>query len=184
MVYGIPFIFEDKKGRLHNTELRDVEDRLILRVSPAERRASDGSLTLKIHEYGTASSPKASDGPSIVLEFGPGWQLGSIWFASRSSSMQMSQWLRLSSGSTKRAAASFTCSDSQVYTWIHKPEHESEAEWACQCQTSSVAARYFLKPPSETYGNSFTVEEAFAPLIPELLASLIIMRHIQEYLKK
>ncbi len=30
----------------------------------------------------------------------------------------------------RRAAASFTCSDSQVYTWIHKPEQEAEAEWA------------------------------------------------------
>jgi len=183
MVYGIPFIFEDKKGRVHNTELKDVEDRMILRVS-SERRSSDGSITLKIHEYGTASSPKTSDGPSIVLEFGSGGQLGSVWFANQSSSMQMNQWLRSSSRSvTRRAAASFTCSDSQVYTWIHKPEQEPEAEWACQCQTSSVAARYFLKPPSETYGNSFTVEEAFAPLVPELLASLIIMRHVQEYLK-
>lgn len=107
MRYNMPYIFEDKTGKIYTTEFHDVNDRMSLAVSSsAAPGRAQGAMTLKIFELRSRSNAltmtsSSSHDPGVILDFGPGGSLGTVLFVSQSVSMAMVDWIYKSSRKEK-----------------------------------------------------------------------------------
>ncbi|KAJ7748218.1 hypothetical protein DFH07DRAFT_830455 [Mycena maculata] len=175
--YGMPYILEDRTGRLTGSEFIDIHERLHLAVRCTARDTSHTSYMI----YNTTPTvfQSAVPKPLVGLDFGPNNTLGTISF----SSVPMPMWKYLSkstpmgSGRTRR----FVASDGQTYQWARHAQPNQE--WTCTNSNGYIIASYSLKAAGEPeYNNSsgciLEVAEQFGHLAPEMLASLLIMRHI------
>jgi len=184
---GLPYFFEDTTGLVSGpTEFLDIYDRppfLRLDSSP-KLPCTDRSTTLAIYELGARTFVHArrqhGTPPSAVLTFDRGLT-GSVRFRT-GMAVAMERWLKKSSTFGSTLTRQFKGSDGMFYQWSFRkvPEHE----WACvQLGTNYLVAHYDLRsagePRYKTSGNVLTVYENWVHLSIELLASLVIMRHIQ-----
>ncbi|VDC05015.1 unnamed protein product [Peniophora sp. CBMAI 1063] len=173
-VYGMPLFLEDISGSLEGSDFVDIHGRMKLTLRCTLR---DRSRAV----YMVQNDQSHSRSPSAVLDFTPPGGLGSI-IVGNARPMPMDQYLCKVSrfGSSKHRR--FTASDGHTYTWAHRGK--PDFEWTCSNDQDFLVAHYDLKTPGENYINSsgctLTVDEAYLHLVDELLASLVIMRHIHE----
>ncbi|KAG6826056.1 hypothetical protein H0H92_001281, partial [Tricholoma furcatifolium] len=170
--YGMAYFLEDKTGRLSGSEFVDLNDRVTFTYQCTARDSNQSSYMIYDNE---------GSQPLLGLRFGPNNALGTIHNAP-GSSMQMSEYLKKVTvfGRYRK----FIASDGQEYRWNWRAKDDQE--WTCTDARGELIAYYHLKTPGEPeYRNSsgcmLTVEQAYRHLIPEMLASLMIMRHIAEY---
>ncbi|KAH7888917.1 hypothetical protein F5I97DRAFT_766172 [Phlebopus sp. FC_14] len=173
--YGMPFLLEDKTGRLTGTDFVDINDRLHLRLRcTAQASTHTAYMILKV-THGSASS-----NPLVALTFGADNSLGTITFAS-GVSMSMKQYLTKVSSFGSTRTRKFIGSDGQEYRWSWRSTKDDE--WTCTNANQYLVASYSLKVSGEpdycgSSGCMFTIDEAYPHLAAEMLASLTIMRHI------
>ncbi|GJJ16243.1 hypothetical protein Clacol_010539 [Clathrus columnatus] len=185
--YGIPLFFEDKTGKITGSDFVDIYDRSpMLRVAQVVQ--SDRILRY-IYDVGSTSIASSrgysSSEPEVTLEFGTDYSLGSIYFGRSSSrSIPMERYLRRLSPSGSSLVRVFRASDGSDYIWGYRVDMDHE--WTCtNMSTLKLIGHYDLKPagepPYRSSGNVLTVYEEYQHLSIDLLASLLIMRHIAEH---
>ncbi|KAH7922882.1 hypothetical protein BV22DRAFT_1016424 [Leucogyrophana mollusca] len=189
----MPYVLEDRTGVMAMSDFDDIYDRLFLRVTPHPHPPDGNNNVWAIYTMGRRSS-RHNDArhldrhPSVILEFatGPGGGLGTVHFVqppAASLSIPMSRYLRktaLFGGSLYRK---FTGSDGQEYRWLYKGMDGHE--WTCLTGENFLVAHYNLRssnmPAFNVSGNTLTINEAFAHLSIDIMASLTIMRYIAEH---
>lgn len=176
--YGMAYFLEDKTGNLYGSEFIDLHDRMRLSYRCTARNEIQTAYMIcdTTTVYGGLR-------PLLALSFGPNNALGTINFTPESS-MPMKKYLtKVSSlGSTK--SRKFCGTDGQEYRWDWRVKDDQE--WTCTNARGYLVAYYNLKTPGEpdypsSSGCMLTVEQPYAQLVPEMLASLMIMRHIAHY---
>ncbi|PPQ91834.1 hypothetical protein CVT25_000288 [Psilocybe cyanescens] len=187
--YGLPFFLEDKTGRLDGSEFVDLHDRTRLvyrRKSRDATRIVYGIFDITLGTY------EAFHVPVVTLCFGADNSLGSVCYApgvgviggtreGEEKWMQMAKYLsqvNIFAGSKLRR---FFASDGNEYRWGYKLAEGNE--WTCTNSSGTIVSHYNLKSPGEPpyYGSSgcmLTVEEDYGHLACEMLATVMIMRHI------
>ncbi|KAG5634765.1 hypothetical protein H0H81_000846 [Sphagnurus paluster] len=175
-----PYILEDRTGSLTHTDFDDLYDRIFFHIS---RAPANGTTTI-IYNMNVRGSPHR-DGlpfhgqPVVLLKFPPDERLGTITYLDAQQPQTMQNYLRKSAMFGSSLFRKFTASDGREYQWGH---HMFDGqEWSC------LVAHFDVKPPDarpydpQVSGNYLTIYEQFFPLTLELLASLMIMRHIKKH---
>ncbi|KAJ7597626.1 hypothetical protein C8J56DRAFT_920548 [Mycena floridula] len=177
--YGIPYFLEDKSGRLSGGEFVDLHDRLRLDYRCTARDSTHTAYMI----YKTNPQSYQSSVPTalIALDFGPHNTLGTVSFSPHLSIPMKKYLYKGSSGSKSRK---FIASDGQEYLWSWRIQDNQE--WTCTNGSGYLVAYYSLKLPSEPHyegssGCTLTIDESFGHLAHEMLATLMIMRHIVQY---
>ncbi|KAG1762884.1 hypothetical protein EDD22DRAFT_822936 [Suillus occidentalis] len=169
--YGMPYLLEDKTGKLTGSQFVDINDRLRLTLRCTARGSTHSTYIIYNTTVGTDSV--------ATLNFGSNNSLGTIAFGS-GPQVPMGSFLEPSpNGSAK--SRKFIGSDGQQYRWSWRTTEDEE--WTCTNASNHHVAAYSLKVPGEpeyphSSGCVLIVEEAYPHLAAEMLASLIIMRHI------
>ncbi|KIY70032.1 hypothetical protein CYLTODRAFT_420122 [Cylindrobasidium torrendii FP15055 ss-10] len=169
-LYALPLFLEDRNGSLTSgTEFTDLNDRLRLLY----KRISNSSDLYMIYNL-SHHSPGAYNMALIALDFG----LHTITFDSGKHVVPMKKWCSKISGGRK-----FVASDSQEYIWTWRAQEGQE--WTCTNTSGYLVAYYSLKLAGEPHyegssGCTLTIDEQFASLAPEYLASLMIVRWSKE----
>lgn len=175
---GLPFFLEDKTGELTGSEFLDVHDRARFAYRCTLRDTHHTAYM--VYEV----SPAARSTPVACLNFGGGNALGTVKIG-QGEDISMSKYLSKVGTFGSSTTRKFTASDGQEYQWTRDTDDGSDAEWTCLNAKGYHVASYSLKLNGEQYETSsgcmLTVEESYESLIGELLASLIIMRHIAKY---
>ncbi|KAJ8597445.1 hypothetical protein M405DRAFT_453827 [Rhizopogon salebrosus TDB-379] len=174
--YGMPFLLEDKTGKLTGSDFVDINDRLRLALRCTARGPTNTAYMIYDRTYTTDSVRR----PLAVLDFGSNNSLGTITFGS-GAQMLMSEFLVDSPAPGSTKTRKFVGSDGHVYRWSWRSANSEE--WTCTNTSNHHVASYSLKVPGEPEYNGssgcvLTVEEAYPHLAAEMLASLTIMRHI------
>ncbi|KAI0644701.1 hypothetical protein C8Q79DRAFT_1001959 [Trametes meyenii] len=176
--FGLPYFLEDTTGRITGSEFVDLHNRMHLSIKQTLRDAQHTAYVI----YDHSRSSGASRGlflPLATLDFGVHNTLGTIKVGD-GEHIQMSQYLAKSGSSRSRK---FRASDGQDYRWTL----QADGDWQCTNARSGYhIATYSMKPAGEpqysgSSGCMLTVEEAYPHLVGELLASLTIMRHIEQH---
>jgi len=184
----LPYIFEDRTGAHTSSDFDDIYDRLFFHVATAPQRS--GSSAIMIYSMNRRASRHRDSQPfhhtpSAVLEFLPDGSLGNVSFMQPGGTLTipMVRYLRKTSLFGRSLSRKFLCSDGREYKWVNRSVEGQE--WTCTTADNYLVAHYDLKPADvRAYGvsgNNLTIYEAFSHLTLELLASFIIMRHIQQY---
>ncbi|KAJ7685965.1 hypothetical protein B0H17DRAFT_1073017 [Mycena rosella] len=184
----LPYVLEDRTGAHTASDFDDIYDRLFFHVATAPQRS--GSSAIMIYSMTRRASRHRSSQPFnhtpvAVLEFLPDGSLGTVSFRRPAGTLTlpMVRYLRKKSLFGSSLSRKFMCSDGREYKWAHRSVEGQE--WTCTTADNYLVAHYDLKPADvRAYGvsgNTLTIYEAFERLTPELLASFIIMRHIQQY---
>ncbi|KDQ23090.1 hypothetical protein PLEOSDRAFT_1049836 [Pleurotus ostreatus PC15] len=177
--YGLSYFLEDMTGKLTGSEFVDIYGRMRLTL----RRTTFDTTRAAYMIFNTTSSagysPHSTTQPLVALDFGPKNALGTISFPPNVCLPMQKYLIQTSSGSSK--SRRFRASDGQDYCWAYRGQIDQE--WACTNANGYVVAYYSLKPHGEpeyagSSGCSLTIEEPYPHIAPELLASLLIMRHI------
>ncbi|KAH8834363.1 hypothetical protein DL96DRAFT_1456838 [Flagelloscypha sp. PMI_526] len=179
MKLGMPFYLIDRTGSLTGSDYVDIYQRLTLTVRCTARDASHAAYM--IYNDRTSSTPLAA------LDFGPKNALGTISFVPSNASsnpiaMSMKTYLDRSGGfpGNNKSTARFSGSDGQEYKW--KQHVEEGQDWTCSnVNTGRYIASYGSDPSGQTSQQLFTLEEDFVHLASEILASLLIVRHIEAH---
>ncbi|TCD63377.1 hypothetical protein EIP91_005608 [Steccherinum ochraceum] len=160
--FGIHLLLNDKvPTSLTDSEFVDMYDRLRLRVHCTLRNAD---RTVIMIYKSTLSAPIA------CLEFGAGHALGSIKLTGKDP-VHMNDFLsRVSRSSRVRR---FIASDGQTYTWT---QESKDSEW----EASEIAIHALAHPNVQTSA-MLAVDEGYTQITGELVATLLIMRHIVKY---
>ncbi|KAK7031066.1 hypothetical protein VNI00_013666 [Paramarasmius palmivorus] len=181
----LPYIFEDRTGQLTGSDFDDMYDRLFFRVARIpqktvtmiynmERRASRHRDRMSYHRD-----------PIVILEFMADESLGRITFnrAPSTFTIPMGSYLRKTSILGGSRSRKFIGSDGVEYRWNYRTVPGQE--WTCTTADNFLVAHFNLKPPHErsfnVSGNTLTIYESFIHIAAELLATLTIMRHIQQH---
>ncbi|KAF8880340.1 hypothetical protein CPB84DRAFT_1687614 [Gymnopilus junonius] len=179
--YGLPYFLEDKSGRLAGSEFVDLHDRMRLVYHPKER-----SSTQSVYEIydTTISTYNAFRKPVVTLSFGPNNTLGTISYSRDRTARQMGAYLSQVNEIAGSKLRCFFASDGNEYRWGYRLIPNDE--WTCTNNTGAIISHYNLKTPGEPpYYNSsgcmLTVEEDYGHLACEMLATVMIMRHIDKY---
>ncbi|KAJ7174905.1 hypothetical protein C8R46DRAFT_1082007 [Mycena filopes] len=180
--YGMPYILEDTTGRLTGTEFVDIHERLHFTIRCTARDAWHTSYM--VYNTNPAVFQSAIPKPLAGLDFGVNNALGTISFSGVA--MPMRKYLTKPStplGSSK-VVRRFVASDGQTYQWARRTQPNQE--WTCTNPNGYIIASYSLKAMGEpeyrdSSGCVFEIAEQFGSLVPEILASLWIMRHIAAY---
>ncbi|KAF8148823.1 hypothetical protein B0H34DRAFT_668233 [Crassisporium funariophilum] len=180
----LPLTLEDRTGQITNSDFDDMYDRLFFHVSRLP-----GRMTTKIYEMNIRASRYRSTQPLrtdaiIQLDFLADESLGSVsFFKPPSGSMPMSQYLKKTAFFGSSLSRKFLGSDGKEYKWGYRTVPGQE--WSCTTMDNFLVAHYDLKPSNvrayDVSGNTLTIYEQFAHLSAEILASLIIMRHIAQF---
>ncbi|KAH9940379.1 uncharacterized protein BXZ73DRAFT_88639 [Epithele typhae] len=180
--FGLPFFLEDTTGKLTGTDFVDLHNRMHLSIKQTLRDAHRSAYII----YDLSARPGARSGllvPLITLDFTAQNGLGSVKIAA-GEHVPMDKYLVRSAGTNGNARSrTFKAADGQEYRWTL----QADGDWQCtNARTNYHIATYSMKPSGEpqypsSSGCMLTVEEAFPHLVGELLASLIIMRHIEKY---
>ncbi|TFK61900.1 hypothetical protein BDN72DRAFT_419925 [Pluteus cervinus] len=184
--YGMAYFLEDKTGLLTGSEYTDIHDRMKL-VYRCTAKDSTHTAYMIYNLSDTSTSRGSSTRPVIALDFGAGNSLGVISFGLGSGSgeelkqVQMKKYLTKLSTLGSSKVRKFTGANGKEYTWRWKVKEDQE--WACTDAEGTLIAYYSLKLAGEpdyphSSGCMLTVEEPYADLASEMLASLMIMRHI------
>ncbi|KAJ7277544.1 hypothetical protein C8J57DRAFT_1309566 [Mycena rebaudengoi] len=184
----LPYILEDRTGAHTASDFDDIYDRVFFHVATVPQRS--GSSAIMIYSMNRRASRHRDSQPFrstpvAALEFLPDGSLGNISFMQPQGTLTlpMVRYLRKTSLFGRSLSRKFMCSDGREYKWSHRGAEGHE--WTCTNADNYLVAHYDLKPADvRAYGvsgNNLTVYEAFGPLTLELLASLTIMRHIQQY---
>ncbi|KAJ3710149.1 hypothetical protein C8R42DRAFT_597400 [Lentinula raphanica] len=185
--YGLPYFLEDKTGRLSGSDFIDIHDRLRLTYRRSTDRNSSHTAYM-IYNTSSHISHPAFMQALVALDFGPGHALGTVSFSSKTCLPMKKYLVKTASNSRSQSHFSrtyrFIASDSQEYFWSWRSQ--ANQEWTCTNKSGYLTAYYSLKTPGEpqyegSSGCSLTIEESFGHLAPEILASLMILRHISEY---
>ncbi|KAJ7661364.1 hypothetical protein DFH06DRAFT_373326 [Mycena polygramma] len=203
---ALPYTLEDRTGAYTASDFDDIYDRLFFHVATTPQRA--GSSAVMIYAMPRRASRHRDSrpvrhAPAAVLEFLADGSLGNVAFAQGGGvgrgggggggtlTLPMARYLRKTSLFGRSLSRKFMCSDGREYKWVHRSVEGQE--WTCTPASATVTdpshnylvAHYDLKPADvRAYGvsgNTLTIYEPFAGLGLELLASFIIMRHIQQY---
>ncbi|KAI0633500.1 hypothetical protein C8Q77DRAFT_1157705 [Trametes polyzona] len=178
--FGMPYFLEDTTGRITGSEFVDLHNRMHLSLKQTLLDAHHAAYV--IYDLSSRQSGASRGGllvPLATLDFAANNALGTIKIGD-GEHIQMGQYLTKSGGSKSRK---FRASDGQDYRWTL----QSNGEWQCTNARSGYhIATYSMKPPGEpqypgSSGCMLTVEEAYPHLAGELLASLVIMRHIERH---
>ncbi|KAI0829776.1 hypothetical protein BC628DRAFT_1067443 [Trametes gibbosa] len=178
--FGLPYFLEDTTGRITGSEFVDLHNRMQLRLKQTLNDAHHAAYV--IYDLSSRPSGPGRGGllvPLATLDF-PTNALGTIKIG-EGEHVQMSQYLARSTGNTR--SRKFRASDGQDYRWTL----QANGEWQCTNARSGYhIATYSMKPAGEpqyaaSSGCMLTVEEAYPHLVGELLASLIIMRYIEQH---
>ncbi|KAG1869766.1 hypothetical protein C8R48DRAFT_597385 [Suillus tomentosus] len=169
--YGMPYLLEDKTGKLTGSHFVDINDRLRLTLRCTTREAAHTTYII----YNTT----AGTDPVVTLNFGSNNSLGTITFGS-GPQVPMNSFLEPSPNENAKSRK-FIGSDGQQYRWSWRTTQSEE--WTCTNTSNQQVASYSLKVPGEpeydhSSGCVLTIEEAYPHLAVEMLASLTIMRHI------
>ncbi|KJA16083.1 hypothetical protein HYPSUDRAFT_47720 [Hypholoma sublateritium FD-334 SS-4] len=182
----LPLTFEDRTAHISNTDFDDMYDRLFFHVVRQPGRA-----TTKIYQMSVRASRHRSTLPIpgealIHLDFGADESLGTISFfkSPLHGSIPMSRYLKKTGFFASSLSRKFMGSDGREYKWGYRLVPGQE--WTCTTMDNcSIVAHYDLKPPNvrifDTSGNNLIIYEAFTDMIPEIIASFIIMRHIAQF---
>ncbi|KIJ68078.1 hypothetical protein HYDPIDRAFT_173756 [Hydnomerulius pinastri MD-312] len=173
--YGMPYLLEDKTGRLTGSEFVDINDRLRLRLRCTAQAPTHTAYMIQNVTHGSDAV-----NPLIALAFGPDNSLGTITIGS-GVPMGMKQYLAKLSPLGSTNTRKFLGSDGQEYRWSWRSTKGHE--WTCTNQSQYLVAFYTLKLAGEpdyssSSGCMLTIDEAYPHLADEMLASLTIMRHI------
>lgn len=182
--YGpLPYSFEDRTGSNTDTDFDDIYDRMFFHV-----KRQPGCSTTHIYEMPIRASRHRSSlplnrEPSAILDFLPDESLGSLTFAGKTTTIPMSRYLRKTSLFGTSLVRIFVGSDGKEYKWSYQAS--GGRPWSCTTAENYLVAHYDLKPPNvrvfDVSGNTLTVYEPFAHVALEIIASLIIMRHLAEH---
>ncbi|KAJ7190642.1 hypothetical protein GGX14DRAFT_507174 [Mycena pura] len=171
--YGMPYILEDTTGRLADADFADIHDRLHFSVRSTTRD------TYVVYNRLGHVVPL----PLVVLAFGADGAPGTVSFAGAAAPLPMARYLLAPphAGSGGSGVRSFVAADGQTYQWAHRVQPNQE--WTCTNANGYVIASYSLKAAGEpeyrgSSGCILEIAEQFGALAPEILASLLIMRHI------
>ncbi|KAI0743653.1 hypothetical protein C8Q80DRAFT_1182619 [Daedaleopsis nitida] len=180
--FGMPYFLEDTTGQLTGSDFVDLHNRMHLSLKQTLRDAHRSAYII----YDFSRSGGGRGGllvPLATLDFGPHNALGSIKVGD-SDHVLMANYLVKSPGHNGNAKSRrFKANDGQEYRWTL----QADGEWQCTNAKSNYhVATYSMKPPGEpqyssSSGCMLTVEEAYPHLVGELLASLIVMRHIEKH---
>ncbi|KAF6763301.1 hypothetical protein DFP72DRAFT_528821 [Ephemerocybe angulata] len=181
---AIPITLEDRTAAITNTDFDDMYDRVFFQVV-----RNPGDTTTKIYEMHVRASryrnavPVRGE-PVITLAFQPDETLGTISFWKHQKCMPMNQFLRKMSFFGSSLMRKFTASDGREYKWSYRSLEEQE--WTCSTADDSyLVAHYDLKPPEmpiyDVSGNKLIIYPHFAHITADVLASLVIMRHISQF---
>ncbi|EIM80982.1 uncharacterized protein STEHIDRAFT_172050 [Stereum hirsutum FP-91666 SS1] len=192
---GIPYFLEDKTGLLTSSDFTDVNDRMRLTLRCTLKDSTRSAYM--IH----SSSSRV---PAAALDFGSKGELGTVTInvsalsgvgggrphgvgrasLSAGKTRSMKEWLVKVNPFGSSTFRKFVASDGQTYTWNWRSRENFE--WTCLNSSNYLVAYYSLKVPGEpvypgSSGCMLTVDESYPHLAVELLASLIIMRHIAQH---
>lgn len=182
---AIPITLEDRTAAITNTDFDDMYDRVFFQVV-----RNPGDTVTKIYEMHVRASrqrhgaPVRNGEPVITLSFLPDETLGTISFCKLRMSMPMNQFLRKMSFFGSSLMRKFTASDGREYKWSYRSLEQQE--WTCSTADDSyLVAHYDLKPPElpiyDVSGNKLIIYPHFAHITADILASLLIMRHISQF---
>jgi len=180
-----PLVFEDKTGQYSTTDLDDIYDRMFFRV--VQHSVSPSQTVILVYDRARRSNRRNSGPetipPSVVLDFSPKSSgLGSVTFE-RMPPIPIKEFLKKMGTFGSSLNRRFVASDSNEYRWTRKAIPGQE--WTCFNAYNQIVAHYDLKDPEETSfrtsGNSLIVDESLLPISAQLLATLIIMRHIEHH---
>ncbi|KAL1746216.1 hypothetical protein HDZ31DRAFT_34657 [Schizophyllum fasciatum] len=181
----VPYTFEDRTGQLADTDFDEMYDRAYFKICPFMVSAT--STSIMVYEMLHRASRHRDSLPPrherrMRLDFGKDHSLGSVLLTS-GATVPMARFLKKLSVFGSSLQRKFAASDGCEYTWDHRsvPGHE----WTCSTQDHYLVAHYTLKSAHERVygvsGNVLTVYGPFFHLSMELIASLIIMRHIYHH---
>ncbi|KAH8107666.1 hypothetical protein BXZ70DRAFT_4127 [Cristinia sonorae] len=163
--FGLPLYLIDKTpNNLTDSEFTDMYERVRMRVHCTLRNAD--RTVVMVYKSGVMA-------PLACLEYGAGNALGTIQVNGKAAVPMNDYLIRVTKGSRK-----FVASDGQTYTWKYTPD--AEEVWQCLNPRSYSVATYGSSGASSNSHN-LTIEEGWIHLTAELLASLVIMRHIVKY---
>ncbi|KAF5337838.1 hypothetical protein D9611_014811 [Ephemerocybe angulata] len=176
---AIPITLEDRTAAITNTDFDDMYDRVFFQVV-----RNPGDTTTKIYEMHVRASryrnavPVRGE-PVITLDFQPNETLGTISFWKHQNCMPMNQFLRKMSFFGSSLMRKFTASDGREYNGA-TGRSKSGVDY-----DSYLVAHYDLKPPEmpiyDVSGNKLIIYPHFAHITADVLASLLIMRHISQF---
>jgi len=176
---------EDRTGQLTNSDFDDMYDRQFFHVARAPGRTSTRIYEMSIRASRHRSSLPLTAEPIIQLDFMPDESLGTVWFlrGPMTDSVPMGKYLKKTAFFGGSLSRRFVGSDGREYKWGFQT-HAGQ-EWSCTTGDDYLVAHYDLKPANvQTYdvsGNSLTIYEGFQGVAAEILATLVIMRHIAQF---
>lgn len=180
----IPITLEDRTAAITNTDFDDMYDRVFFQVvrNPGDTATRIYEMHVRATRHRTAMPAKGE--PVITLHFQPDETLGTITFNKHHKTMPMNHFLRKMSFFGSSLMRKFTASDGREYKWSYRSLDEQE--WTCSTADDSyLVAHYDLKPPElpiyDVSGNKLIIYPHFAHITADILASLLIMRHISQY---
>jgi len=188
LVIGQPLCFDDTTGVIYDTDLDDIYDRMFFKV--IQQVISPQRSIVCIYDRGRRSSRRMGEmittPPAIVLEFGNGGHsLGTI-SVGKMPPLYMKDYLRKIGTFGSSLNRKFVASDSNEYRWLRGAVQGQT--WTCFNSFNQIVAHYTIRDtstnPSHHFRkekNSFIVEEPLLEISVELLATLIIMRHIEKF---
>ncbi|KZT71632.1 hypothetical protein DAEQUDRAFT_723694 [Daedalea quercina L-15889] len=176
---GLPFFLEDQTGELTGSEFVDLYNRMRLSLRCTLRDAAHTAYMV----YDTSARPHALGAPLACLDFAANHALGTVKIGARDA-VPMGEYLVKAGALGGQKSRKFRAADGQEYRWTH--QRKGDEEWSCTNASDYHVASYCLKSPDEpkyagSSGCVLTVEESYSNIVGELLASLIIMRHIAKY---
>ncbi|KAI0769422.1 hypothetical protein BD413DRAFT_477951 [Trametes elegans] len=177
--FGLPFFLEDTTGRLSGSEFVDLHNRMHLSLKQTLRDAHHAAYV--IYDLSSRASRGGLLVPLATLDFGSNNALGTVKIGD-GDHVSMNQYLVKSGGYVSKSRK-FRASDGQDYRWTL----QADGDWQCtNAKNGYHIATYSMKPAGEpqyasSSGCMLTVEEAYPHLVGELLASLTIVRHIEQH---
>lgn len=189
----MPYTFEDRTGHVVGSDYDDIYDRMFIRVVPHPHTPTRNKNVLAIYSMGRRSTRHGDTRhlerqPSVILEFAEGAAggLGNINFfypPAPSMTIPMSRYLRKTAFFGGSLSRKFRASDGRDYRWEHR--NADGHEWSCISEENYLVAHYDLRQPHMpaygVSGNTLTVHESFCHLSIDIMASLLIMRYIEEH---
>jgi len=168
---GLPLFLEDTSGFITGpTDFLDIYDRPPFVCVENAMEIAARRTTVCIFDK------RRSRDSGVTLIFEPG-MICTVILGQNGRELDIQRWLRTVGPSLRR----FRGSDGELYEWSYRSR--SSHEWSClQLGSGILVAHYDLKsqhePRYRTSGNVLTVYERWSALSVELVASLIVMRHI------
>ncbi|KAH9949096.1 hypothetical protein B0H21DRAFT_169546 [Amylocystis lapponica] len=180
--FGMPYFLEDQTGELTGSEFVDLYNRMRLSFRCTIRDAERASYVV----YDMTNRGASRTGilvPLACLNFGANNALGTLKIGD-GEYVNMNDYLSKTTALGSSRTRKFVASDGQEYQWTHTLNND--AEWTCLNSRGYHVASYSLKPAGEpqysgSSGCVLTVEESHPHIIGDLLASLLIMRHIAKH---